>query len=541
MSARTGRKDPKTTQQDNFLQAYLPQQCRSRGSRILAGLERDAVCFQGLWDVGIIGPMLDSPASGRQPKAGGALRLWQPDKAGTTFAAVLLWVSIIIMVVPQGLDYQGINGMPTSSDALGRFTWLFLLGGSALALLQRSRRVKVYARWINPFFLGFFALATLSIVWSIDPGLTIRRVLRGSTVVMVVVGFTLVGWHAKRFQNVMRPMVTAVLVSSIIFVMVDPDDSMHHVAQAELMDAWHGVTMGKNILGSFASVSVVLWLHAWLSKEARPMLAIVGIATSVFVLVMTRSSTSVVSTAFAVMFMLILLRSPGTLRRYMPYIVGIFATLTLIYALAVLRLVPGMEIFLKPITTLTGKDLTFTGRTAIWDILNQHIHQRPLLGSGYGAYWAGPTPTSPSFEMLTRLYFYPTEGHNGYLDIINDLGWVGAACLLAYFAVYVRQSLTMMRFDRYQGGLYLTLLFRGFMADMSESHWFVSLSVDFVIMALATAALGRGLLQNHLNRIAERLAQATAAPPAASVPPLAPPQHLPGRPRRGPSLLRRPP
>jgi len=34
----------------------------------------------------------------------------------------------------------------------------------------------------------------------------------------------------------------------------------------------------------------------------------------------------------------------GSLRRYMPYLVGLFATLTLIYALAVLRLVPGMEI-----------------------------------------------------------------------------------------------------------------------------------------------------------------------------------------------------
>ncbi|MEP6547782.1 MAG: O-antigen ligase family protein [Gammaproteobacteria bacterium] len=485
--------------------------------------------------------MLDSPASGRQPKAGGSLRLWQPDKAGTAFAAVLLWVSIIIMVVPQGLDYQGINGMPTSSDALGRFTWLFLLGGSALALLQRSRRVKVYVQWINPFFLGFMVLAMLSIAWSIDPGLTIRRVLRASTVVMVCVGFTLVGWHAKRFQNVMRPMVTAVLISSIIFVIVDPENSKHHVAQAELMDAWHGVTMGKNILGSFASVSVILWLHAWLSKEVQPMLAIAGAATGMYVLVMTRSSTSVMSTAFAVMFMLILLRSPGTLRRYMPYLVGIFATLTLIYALAVLRLVPGLDFFLKPITMLTGKDLTFTGRTAIWDILNEHIHQRPLLGSGYGAYWAGPTPTSPSFEMLTRLYFYPTEGHNGYLDVINDLGWVGAACLLAYFAVYVRQSLTMMRFDRYQGGLYLTLLFRGFMADMSESHWFFSLSVDFVIMALATAALGRGLLQNHLNQIAGRIANATAAPLAAAASPVTPQRHVAGRPRRGPSPLRRPP
>jgi exopolysaccharide production protein ExoQ len=49
--------------------------------------------------------------------------------------------------------------------------------------------------------------------------------------------------------------------------------------------------------------------------------------------------------------------------------------------------------------------------------------------------------------------------------------------------------------DRYQAGLYLTLLFRGFIADMSESHWFSVLSVDFVIMTLATTSLARSLLQ----------------------------------------------
>jgi hypothetical protein len=63
----------------------------------------------------------------------------------------------------------------------------------------------------------------------------------------------------------------------------------------------------------------------------------------------------------------------------------------------------------------------------------------------------------------------------------------------------VRQGLLMMRFDRYQGGLYVTLLFRGFMADMSESHWFLALSVDFIIMSLATTALARGLLQHQLD------------------------------------------
>lgn len=485
----------------------------------------------------MIAAMLDSPAPGLSAKTVRTLRIWQPDKAGTVFAAVLLWICIIIMVVPQGLDYNGINGMPTSSDALGRFTWLFLLGASTLALAVHLKRTLVLARWLNVFFLGFLALAVLSIVWSIDPGLTMRRALRAGTIAMICMGFTLVGWHAKRFQNVVRPIMTTVLLSSVVFVLLDPDDAIHHMAQAELLGAWHGITMGKNVLGSFASVNVVLWLHAWLSKEAKAVPAVAGITLGVFTLVMTRSATSVMSTVFAVMFMLIVLRSPGSLRRYMPYLVGIFATLTLVYALAVLRLVPGLELLLDPIVALTGKDLTFTGRTAIWDILNAHIRLRPLLGSGYGAYWAGPTPTSPSFEMITRLYFYPTEGHNGYLDVINDLGWIGGLCLLGYFINYMRQALTMMRFDRYQGGLYLTLLFRGFMADMSESHWFLSLSVDFIIMTLATTALARGLLQNQLNRIARRSATAPAVPPVA--PPAAAPRRAGGRSRQRSTLIRR--
>jgi len=446
-----------------------------------------------------------------RPKYTGSLRIWQPDKRGSVLAAVLLWISVIIMIVPQGLDYQGINGMPTSSDALGRFTWLFLLGASFFALAYRFNRTKILARWLNPFLLGFMALAALSIFWSIDPGLTTRRVLRASTIVMICMGFTLVGWHTKRFQKAVRPIMTTVLLSSILFIMLDPDDSIHHSLQAELKDAWHGITMGKNVLGSFASISVVLWLHAWLSKETTTIAALAGLTLGLVTLIMTRSATSLMATVFAVAFMLILLRSPGSLRRYMPYLVGIFATITLIYALAVLRLVPGMEIFLEPIAMFTGKDLTFTGRTAIWEVLNEHIRLRPWLGGGYGAYWAGATPTSPSFEMLTRLFFYPTEGHNGYLDVINDLGLAGGLCLLGYFASYVRQALQMMRFDRYQGGLYLTLLFRGFMADMSESHWFLALSVDFIIMSLATTALARGLLQHQLTQNSRPVAAAPAS------------------------------
>lgn len=437
--------------------------------------------------------------------------LWDKDRRGSFLVMLLMVLLIAIMVVPQGLDYSN-DLMPTSGDSLSRVVWLLLLGGSLYLLGRHSGRAILLVKSLNPFLLVFVVLAALSILWSIEPGVTLRRVLRLFTMLMFCVSFTLVGWHEKRFQNSLRLLINALLIASLIFVYTSPDIAIHHNAgHPELMDAWHGITTGKNIFGSLSSVGFLLWLHAWLSGERKKLIIIGGAALSVFCLVRSRSSTSLMATVFATGFMLILLRAPGSTRRYLPYFVIGFATLILIYALAVLQLVPGMGVFLEPIAMVTGKDLTFTGRTNIWFVLNEHIRLRPWLGTGYGAYWVGPLPTSPSYEMLTRLFFYPTEGHNGYLDVINDLGLAGGATLLGYFVSYVRTSLALMKLDRFQAALYLTLLFRAFVADMSESHWFSVLSVDFVIMTLATTALTRSLLQARAQRSKTTVASAPHA------------------------------
>jgi O-antigen ligase len=242
-----------------------------------------------------------------------------------------------------------------------------------------------------------------------------------------------------------------------------------------------------------AAVGLILWLHAGLSKESNWLVALSGATVSAICLVHSRSSTSLMAAIFGSVLLLMLLRSPTGLRRYLPYLIGLFVCALLIYSLAVLNLVPGSGMLLSPITALTGKDMTFSGRTAIWDIINQNIAQHRLLGSGYGAYW-NQTPGSPSLAMLQRLYFYPTEGHNGYLDVINDLGIVGGLCLLGYLLTYLRQGLLIFRTQRSQGALFLTLLLAQMVANLSESRWFNTLSPEFVMFTFATMAMGRALL-----------------------------------------------
>ena len=111
-------------------------------------------------------------------------------------------------------------------------------------------------------------------------------------------------------------------------------------------------------------------------------------------------------------------------------------------------------------------------------------------------------PDSQSYEFVTRLHFYPSQSHNGYLDVINDLGVPGGICLVAFLVVYVRQGLRLLPTNPAASALFLALLFQQLVANLSEARWFSSLSVDFAIMTLASVAMSTDLLNQQLQSFA---------------------------------------
>jgi exopolysaccharide production protein ExoQ len=190
-----------------------------------------------------------------------------------------------------------------------------------------------------------------------------------------------------------------------------------------------------------------------------------------------------------------------------------FAGLVVAYALAVLQLVPGLAtVLLGPIMAVTGKDTTFSNRALIWDIVKENALLHPIFGTGFGAYWTGALPSSPSYVFLSRMYFWPSEAHNGYLDVFNDLGIVGLVCLLGFLAVFVRQSLQLFKADRIQGTLYLGIFFQQAMNNLSESHWFSPMSpLPTLIVTLATFSLARGLLDQQRSCAVQGVAKPRVA------------------------------
>ncbi len=407
-------------------------------------------------------------------------------------AVVLVWTLILTFVV----RFNDFFGVAIVNEQVMK---LLFLGSGGLLLLWRASLAWQLFRAINPFILMFVALGWCSFAWSIEPKLTFLRMLTLSGYVLVIASFVLYDWTPQRFQTVMRGVLLAIPLLSYAAWVLQPDFVIERGDDISLKGSWKGLTGQKNTFGQLAAFATIFWWHALLNSEGGRRMAIFGFLASLWAVLLSRSSTALLATVPTCGFLWLLMRSRPNLKRYMPAISTGFALMVVIYSMAVLKVVPGLDLILEPIMAMTGKDQTFSGRSVIWEVIRKHIEFAPMLGTGFGAYWAGPAYTwSPSWDVARVMYIYPFQAHNGYLDTINDLGYVGLSVLVGYMITFMRHSLRLFRVDRAQGSLYLALFFMMAISNLSQSIWFTS-NIEFIVMIFATFALGRTMLEVKLK------------------------------------------
>ena len=427
---------------------------------------------------------------------------WVADNKYAWVGTLMIAALLLSLIVPAPLYHGEINEYSKDDSSLFyRVLKLTLLILGPTIMIWRYALTARLLRELNIFLLAFIALMLLSIMWSIEPGTTAWRSLSIVTIFGCGAAYVLVGWQPRRFQDIVRPLMTAFLVASLIFGLLSPSLGRENLDLFALKGAWRGVFNQKNSLGYGAALGVVFWLHAWLAKEVRPSRFALGMGVSIACIILSRSSTALFVALFGALLLLLLLKGFSGRRRYVVPLSVLFVAMVVFYSLAILKIVPG-DFLLQPFVEATGKDMTFSGRTTVWAIIREHIKLHPMLGTGYAAYWIGPVPSSPSIETMERYSdYYPHEAHNGYLDVINDLGYVGLLLLLGYIVVFLRQSLELLRVDYAQAVLYLVLLFEELVVNLSGSDWFSFLSFGFALIILATFALARAMLDHRMRAV----------------------------------------
>jgi exopolysaccharide production protein ExoQ len=349
---------------------------------------------------------------------------WVRDDGHLYLLTGLIWI-IFYQNLPSDLAGYSRQVVFVGANSLDRIIKLTMISVSFYLIFNRWAMARDLFHTLNKGLLVLLFLCPISLLWSIDATATMLRVVSLASVLLVCFSFGLASWHPRRFQQTVIPPIMLLLAASLALGVLAPNLVKEVGTDIALKDSWHGITSGKNEFGMLSSVGTILCCQRWMSREGRPLWAVIGVAVAFTCLVLSRSNTSMFSTLLAVGSMYLLLRVPVVRSRYTVHVVVSIAAIVLLYEGIIQKIVPGLDVLLQPIVGLTGKDTTFSARTTIWEVVKQHISLRPLLGSGYGAYWVGPEPTSPSYVFLKVMWFYPTESHNGYLELVNDLGLLG--------------------------------------------------------------------------------------------------------------------
>jgi exopolysaccharide production protein ExoQ len=410
---------------------------------------------------------------------------------------ILFWF-IFYQNVPETLN--GFAFKPISTlGAIDRTVKISMIVISLAVISARWSVSRQLLRNINPGLVACMVLIPLSALWSMDSSATLLRFTTLISIVLLCLAIPLAGWDRDRFRQVALPPVMAILILSLAVGILFPDMVKEQGTDISLNNSWHGITYQKNGFGTTASIVTILCVHRLLAPGRHTFWTISGIVIALTCLLLSRSSTSLLSMLLSVVFMTLMLRVPVIKARFSTLVVISIFTLIFIYALAIQNLIPGVSTLLAPVMHLTGKDMTFSARSIIWDVIKERIQAAPWLGTGYGAYWTGPNPGSEAYDRFMALMnFYPSESHNGYLEIMNDLGRVGLICLLAFLVFFVRQALLLMPFDRGQAVLHIALLFQQMVDNLSESEWF-SRTATCTLLILGSTCLSRALLEQRLS------------------------------------------
>jgi len=199
---------------------------------------------------------------------------------------------------------------------------------------------------------------------------------------------------------------------------------------------------------------------------------------------MSRSATSIVA-VFSVIMVIPILKS---LRLKVTWLIPVSIGLFLMMAVASVVL----SMFSDAIFDLLGRNETMTGRTLLWKLATDLISQKPWLGSGYGTEWIG---TNPSFAlMFLQMGWEPTHAHNGFLQIVLDLGFVGLGLVVASIITYFRYAITLAR-ARFDMINLWPLVFLSYLviSNISQSVLVERNSIFWLLFVLLTVAMHREL------------------------------------------------
>ncbi len=384
-----------------------------------------------------------------------------------------LWM-LLIACKPLGVWF-GATGDAESGSALDRLV-LSGIGLVAVIVLARRRLDVLQTLRENQWLVALLGYMLLSTLWSEITFVALKRWVRDALVVVMALLILSEPNPRLALESLLRRSAYILIPFSLLLIKYYPTLGVEY-GRWSGQQMWVGVTVHKNTLGRLCLVAAFFLIWALYRRwrdgalRAQRYLTLADAAVLLMALHMLRgaegaySATSIGTFAVGASTFLGLV----WLRRHQVVLPRTSLLLLITFLIGFGTAAPFLRgANVAGISSKFGRNETLTGRTETWDELVPVVKSRPLLGVGFGSFWT----------TARREFYQMSHGHNGYLDILLELGIVGM-------------------------GFYVALLLdcgRKLHATLAADHDWASLGICFLLMALVY-----NVTESALNSLAEQM------------------------------------
>jgi len=336
------------------------------------------------------------------------------------------------------------------------------------------------------WLLAYVAFAGASVLWAFKPE---ASSVRFAQQMMVLLSIVLPGMLAARTADLLRGMFFCFAVGAILnfFFVFDSPPSV---------DGYSGYLLGKNALGEFAGMALLLALHETLHPGLRRVFGVIIAVIATSLLLWSNSKT-----AFGLALICPLLAGVVLIVRKATRISSAIVLLSIPLCYFVVSTVSGFD--MGRVSYMLYGDSTFTGRLGIWNFAFHEIANRPLLGWGYQSFWLVGSDAPSVVEAPGWVARMP-NAHNGYYDTMLELGYVGYGFLIAFILATLHAAGRVADRDRGRAWFVLATVLYVICYNYLESFWMRGVEILWVAFVILAVDIGRYCQPLPLTKAAHR-------------------------------------